>query len=103
MFPIIERVTFYNIPQTISYVSLVLNLKEHVIFIKKKNLFHSLTFSYGLPGGTDSEGFNPYADTVGPGIYGGSVKRDENGNVVIGKQYQNRKFRIITCHDICVK
>lgn len=44
---------------------------------------------YGLPGGTDSEGFNPYADTVGPGIYGGSVKRDENGNVVIGKQYQN--------------
>ena len=26
---------------------------------------------YGLPGGTDPEGFDPYADTVGPGIYSG--------------------------------
>ena len=33
---------------------------------------------YGLPGRTDPEGFDPYADTVGPGIYGGSVKRDSN-------------------------
>ena len=23
---------------------------------------------YGSPGDTDSEGFNPYTDTVGPGI-----------------------------------
>lgn len=44
---------------------------------------------YGLPGSTDPDGFDPYADTVGPGIYGGSVKRDEQGNVVIGEQYQN--------------
>jgi hypothetical protein len=44
---------------------------------------------YGLPGNTDADGFDPYADTVGPGIYGGSVKRDEEGNVVIGEQYQN--------------
>lgn len=44
---------------------------------------------YGLPGHTDSDGFDPYADTVGPGIYGGSVKRDQDGNVVIGEQYQN--------------
>jgi hypothetical protein len=44
---------------------------------------------YGLPGSTDPEGFDPYADSVGPGIYGGSVKRDEQGNVVIGEQYQN--------------
>jgi hypothetical protein len=44
---------------------------------------------YGLPGNTDPDGFDPYADTVGPGIYGGSVKRDEEGNVVIGEQYQN--------------
>lgn len=44
---------------------------------------------YGLPGNTDSDGFDPYADTVGPGIYGGSVKRDFSGNVVIGEQYQN--------------
>lgn len=45
--------------------------------------------SYGLPGHTDPEGFDPYADTVGPGIYGGSVERDANGQVVIGEQYQN--------------
>lgn len=34
-------------------------------------------------------GFNPYADSVGPGIYGGIVKRGENGSVLIGEQYQN--------------
>jgi hypothetical protein len=45
---------------------------------------------YGSPGQTDDEGFDPYADSVGPGIYGGKVKRDPStGQVVIGKQYQN--------------
>ena len=44
---------------------------------------------YGSPGETDSEGFNPYSDSVGAGIYGGRVKRDENGEIVIGAQYQN--------------
>lgn len=44
---------------------------------------------YGRPGATDSEGFDPYADTVGAGIYGGIVARDEDGAVVIGAQYQN--------------
>lgn len=44
---------------------------------------------YGLPGQTDNEGFDPYADTVGPGIYGGIVVRDAAGNIVIGSQYQN--------------
>merc|ERR1719316_2628235 len=48
---------------------------------------------YGMPGKTDNEGFDPYRDTVGPGIYGGIVKRDENGNVIIGKQYQNHNPR----------
>lgn len=43
---------------------------------------------YGKPGATDDEGFNPYQDTVGPGIYGGVVKRDESGEVVWGAQYQ---------------
>ena len=28
---------------------------------------------YGAPGKTDSEGFDPYSDTVGAGIYGGRV------------------------------
>lgn len=48
---------------------------------------------YGLSGSTDPEGFDPYADTVGAGIYGGSVKRDADGNVVIGEQYQNHNNR----------
>lgn len=49
---------------------------------------------YGRPGQTDNEGFDPYRDTVGPGIYGGIVKRDpQTGAVVIGRQYQNHNPR----------
>lgn len=48
---------------------------------------------YGTPGKTDNEGFDPYADSVGPGIYGGIVKRDTDGNVVIGRQYQDHNTR----------
>merc|ERR1719495_2897890 len=49
---------------------------------------------YGKPGKTDNEGFDPYADTVGPGIYGGIVQRDpQTGEVVIGRQYQNHNPR----------
>ena len=48
---------------------------------------------YGLPGKTDNEGFDPYSDSVGAGIYGGIVKRDQNGEVVIGEQYQNHNPR----------
>ena len=48
---------------------------------------------YGEPGSTDAEGFDPYADTVGAGIYGGVVKRDAAGAVVIGRQYQGHNPR----------
>lgn len=48
---------------------------------------------YGRPGKTDNEGFDPYADTVGPGIYGGIVERGPDGKVVIGRQYQNHNPR----------
>ena len=48
---------------------------------------------YGRPGETDNEGFDPYADSVGPGIYGGIVKREADGSVVIGQQYQNHNPR----------
>jgi hypothetical protein len=48
---------------------------------------------YGRPGQTDNEGFDPYADSVGAGIYGGVVKRDDGGEVVIGQQYQNHNPR----------
>ena len=48
---------------------------------------------YGLPGKTDNEGFDPYRDTVGPGIYGGIVGRNEDGEVQIGRQYQNHNTR----------
>jgi len=48
---------------------------------------------YGLPGKTDDDGFDPYADSVGAGIYGGIVKRDANGQVIVGTQYQNHNPR----------
>eukprot|EP00933_Yihiella_yeosuensis_P048098 TRINITY_DN4410_c3_g1_i1.p1 TRINITY_DN4410_c3_g1~~TRINITY_DN4410_c3_g1_i1.p1 ORF type:complete len:388 (+),score=66.18 TRINITY_DN4410_c3_g1_i1:117-1166(+) len=48
---------------------------------------------YGAPGATDGEGFDPYRDSVGPGIYGGRVQRDQLGMVTIGKQYQNHNPR----------
>jgi len=48
---------------------------------------------YGIPGETDKEGFDPYNDTVGPGIYGGIVKRDESGLPLVGQQYQNHNTR----------
>lgn len=48
---------------------------------------------YGAPGNTDNEGFDPYADSVGAGIYGGTVRRNENGAIVIGQQYQNHNSR----------
>jgi len=48
---------------------------------------------YGRPGSTDDEGFDPYADTVGAGIYGGIVKRATDGQIVIGKQYQDHNPR----------
>jgi len=43
---------------------------------------------YGNLGETDPDGFDPYSDTVGPGIYGGCVERDERGDIVLGMQYQ---------------
>lgn len=54
---------------------------------------------YGLPGSTGSEVFNPYRDSVGPGIYSGSVERDKDGNVVIGQQYQNHNSRLGPVYD----
>jgi len=48
---------------------------------------------YGDRGQTDPEGFDPYADTVGAGIYGGKVRRDDHGSIVIGRQYQNHNAR----------
>lgn len=52
-----------------------------------------LAGKYGRPGETDPDGFDPYADSVGPGIYGGNVLRDGNGRVVIGRQYQGHNPR----------
>lgn len=48
---------------------------------------------YGKPGATDNEGFDPYRDSVGPGIYGGIVERDEDGEIKMGRQYQNHNPR----------
>lgn len=49
---------------------------------------------YGAPGATDRDGFDPYADSVGAGIYSGTVKRlEQDGSVVIGAQYQGHNPR----------
>ena len=48
---------------------------------------------YGAPGKTDADGFDPYTDSVGPGIYGGVVKRDSSGEIIIGRQYQDHNSR----------
>jgi hypothetical protein len=48
---------------------------------------------YGSPGATDPEGFDPYADAVGAGIYGGNVLYNKDGSVVIGAQYQDHNPR----------
>jgi hypothetical protein len=62
--------------------------------IQHDPLSPELAAKYGLPGETDNEGFNQYAHTVGPGIYGGIVKRDPlSGNVLIGRQYQDHNPR----------
>ncbi|KAL7527810.1 hypothetical protein ACHAXR_002144 [Thalassiosira sp. AJA248-18] len=55
---------------------------------------HGMAEKYGTPGNTDHQGFDPYADSVGAGIYGGIVKRHlESGEIVIGQQYQNHNPR----------
>ena len=49
---------------------------------------------YGAPGATDRDGFDPYADSVGAGIYSGTVKRrEDDGSVLIGAQYQGHNPR----------
>jgi hypothetical protein len=48
---------------------------------------------YGAPGRTDNDGFDPYADAVGAGIYSGTVQRADDGSVRIGEQYQGHNPR----------
>lgn len=62
-----------------------------------------LRAKYGAPGATDQDGFNPYADSVGPGIYGGNVVRDDKGEIVIGAQYQNHNPRPGTRADVLME
>jgi ankyrin repeat protein len=47
--------------------------------------------AYGLSNDKNGiAGFDSASDSVGPGIYGGSVQRDDsNGDVLIGTQYEN--------------
>lgn len=52
-----------------------------------------MTEKYGKRGSTDPDGFDPYRDSVGAGIYGGRVKRGTDGKIVIGRQYQNHNPR----------
>lgn len=71
---------------------------RHVSFFSGVRITHDpfspgMAEKYGLPGKTDAEGFDPYADSVGAGIYGGIVQRDAAGAIVIGAQYQNHNPR----------
>ena len=45
--------------------------------------------AFGLIGNDRIDGFDSASDSVGPGIYGGSVQRDDNGDILIGMQYEN--------------
>jgi len=97
----------FSIPaQTSRFTHLLLTLSAYTSMAATANRYRSdgvrithdpfapgMAEKYGAPGKTDSEGFDPYADSVGPGIYGGIVKRDELGQVVIGRQYQNHNPR----------
>ena len=81
----------------VSIVVMSANAQEHFrkdgVRITHDPYTPGMAEKYGLPGQTDPEGFDPYADTVGPGIYGGSVTRDERGQIVMGQQYQNHNHR----------
>jgi len=73
---------------TATYVTPDLYRKDGVR-ITHDPLAPGMAEKYGRPGKTDNQGFDPYQDTVGPGIYGGIVKRDADGRPVVGRQYQN--------------
>ena len=57
--------------------------------IATKHLLFSNCVRMATAYNKDPDGFDAYADTVGAGIYSGNVKRDDEGNVIWGKQYQN--------------
>ena len=91
-FPVVFR------PRILSAMTMVAGVPDHLIRSDGVRITHDpyapgMAEKYGAPGKTDNEGFDPYADTVGPGIYGGIVKRDDQGQVVIGEQYQNHNPR----------
>lgn len=54
---------------------IAMSMSENSIYVRSDGLTISydpyapeMIEKYGAPGATDSEGFNPYTDTVGPGI-----------------------------------
>lgn len=49
--------------------------------------------TYGLIGNSGINGFDEASDSVGPGIYGGAVQRDTNGDILIGTQYENHNHK----------
>jgi len=56
--------------------------------------------AYGLIDSTGTDGFDSSADAVGPGIYGGSVKRDPaTGAILIGTQYENHNHKPSPLYD----
>ena len=61
-----------------------------------KAIYNSTNFAkYGEPGVASEapEGFDARADSVGPGIYGGIVKRDSRGIVQVEAQFGDHNPR----------
>ena len=59
----------------LGYCTIAMSTNEKSIYVRSDGLKISydpfapeMIEKYGSPGDTDSEGFNPYTDTVGPGI-----------------------------------
>jgi hypothetical protein len=70
------------------------NYRQDGVRITHDPFAPGMAAKYGAPGATDKDGFDPYADSVGAGIYSGTVRRRESdGSVVIGAQYQGHNPR----------
>lgn len=70
------------------------NYRQDGVRITHDPFAPGMAAKYGAPGATDKDGFDPYADSVGAGIYSGTVKRREiDGSIIIGAQYQGHNPR----------
>jgi hypothetical protein len=85
---------FFNNPVMSSSAANRGNYRQDGVRITHDPFAPGMAAKYGAPGATDRDGFDPYADSVGAGIYSGTVKRrEDDGSVLIGAQYQGHNPR----------